>query len=318
MRTRVVINTLESGLSDSGRHCYNLHWLSTILPVLEANYGFDFVFANEHTELEPADVLWLQYRWPMGRPDRDNAYFRQQRLIAEAKKLDCRIVCRDDDHKANLPELLSQGIKVYGAELRARPGVIPLFFPPVWSDVQLPEAPLREKSGLTYIGNDYERLESMKLYLGDMALDVFGNWGTEALAQLPGARLRGRCDSKEVLSLLNNATCTVHFAKPSYYERGWIAPRWREALQARCPAAVPAEFDGEITRHFPLSTVYSETNLKDFAYLCSTDEQFVTDVLDEHTRFLTDLVGGVHLHWAHPWACMLDPTSPATEEPQTR
>lgn len=215
--------------------------------------------------LSHADVLVLFWRWVMNiaYEDRNRAYAKQRLLLGMALDADIPILVHDQDHKITedeIDELLANDVTLAAPEVTPRPGYVQLLYPNPYSSFRPPKKLDSKVIGngpfLTYIGNNYERMEQFEKYIvkaSEMGIPtvVWGNWlepgpdrlsPEEVKALAPNIDFRGRLPQSRIIDELASAFMTVHLSKPSYCEPGFVTMRWCEAAVAGILSLVPGEF----------------------------------------------------------------------------
>jgi len=201
------------------------------------------------------NIIFLFWRWPMpDYPDRDTAYSRQLSIIKRAANLKIPIVVHDQDHKIDdkmKSFLTGYAVRLTEPSLHPRLGFESLMYPSSYSLTRKYQP--HSRFGLAYIGNNYERYEQAKKYVVHprVLASFYGNWVIKSPSRetpeqvehdFPNVLFEGRLEADQVVTRLANASATIHLAKPSYNETGFITMRWAEAASAACPALIPSEF----------------------------------------------------------------------------
>lgn len=227
---------------------------------------------GEHVDRVPfVEVAFFYWRWPMPEPkyaDRHQAYLNQISYITAYLNLGIPVIVFDGDHKISDEEvrgLVEMGVRVYAPELLPGPGKRTLMYPHLFDTHTKRTTPTftRRPYYVGYVGNNYERYEQARRLLGGHdAPDshIWGNWldegpGREApetvKRDFPRARFHGKLPNDQVISALAKSWSTVHLAKPSYCDRGFVTIRWAEAVLAGTFGFVPSEFLGVDETVFP-------------------------------------------------------------------
>lgn len=205
------------------------------------------------------DIAFFCWRWSMPEyPDREHAYRMQMRLIKLLSDYDVPIVVHDQDHKISREDrefLLECGALITAPQF----GLTgdnwvhnSLFFPNPYGPAQ-PRFGGLEVSDLTYVGNNYERFDQTVLFIAPFStrhrVDFWGNWleagpnrepKEEVIGRLPGVNFHGRARQDDVIAILSRSNSTIHLAKESYLDAGFLTIRWAEAVTAGIPAFIPA------------------------------------------------------------------------------
>jgi len=207
------------------------------------------------SDVKLMDVIFLYWRWAMPEYlDRQKAYTRQMEIIKMTTASKTPVIVHDQDHKIDKKTkefLIMMNVTLTEPSLFPRTGYSSLMYPS--------DRPLTSKYnphsrfGLCYVGNNYERYDQTKRYLADarIAAIFYGNWliksdfresPDQVKSDFPNVTFQGRLEADQVINCLRHATATIHLAKSSYNETGFITARWAEAASAACPAFVPKEF----------------------------------------------------------------------------
>lgn len=234
------------------------------------------------TAVPQVDVAFFYWRWYMPQPqyaDRQKAYVDQWNYIQAYRRIGTRVVVFDGDHKITGPEreqLHQLGVEVYAPELLPADGNIMLMYPAL-PPVSIPTTNAFRLRSVTlgYVGNNYERYEQAVRLFGGPAAPVSHFWGNwidpgpdrksphEVERDFPNTVFHGRLSNAAVLDKLLDIEATIHLAKPSYCETGFITMRWAEAAATGTLAMVPSEFAG------PPSDIFPRVNDVDDVWHCS-------------------------------------------------
>jgi len=194
--------------------------------------------------------------------ERNAAFQRQGDLICEGIDHGIPMLIHDGDHKMmgfEIKELQRYPHFILTAsELAPRPGFERLLYPNHHKiyDPHLIRLPFMGEHDLIYIGNNYERWDQFLEYIAkpaDLGLRTacYGNWldphpdrqsPKEVKEAAPNVKFLGRISQNIVIEKYFGADCTVHLAKPSYCETGFITMRWAEAASAGTLGFIPREF----------------------------------------------------------------------------
>ena len=213
---------------------------------------------------ENIDIMFFSWRWllPMDVKryvTRNRAYFHQMRLIQHCLENDIKVVIHDQDMK--IPDVNisfiknSPGITLTMPALKPPSGYSSLLYP-VWEAIpnSFNYKWKRRQKALIYIGNNYERFDIVKKYLGHHELpttEFFGDWlegreereSPETVREtFPHIDFCGRLSQNESIKQMSKYRATIHFAKPNYMKHQFLAIRWIEAILASTPALVPEEY----------------------------------------------------------------------------
>jgi len=217
----------------------------------------------ELTHLQQVDIGIFCWRWLLGGKytQRDNYYFHQWDLIDRLLELGIPVLIHDQDHRvasadaARLAEAsrTHSGVYLSAPELHPRARYIELHYPSPYTTGITQTLPQKD-TDFVYIGNNYDRYEQFKHFFNsqsDCKIDVYGNWlepsalresPEQVQSDFPYIDFKGRLPQDKVVETLSHARATVHLAKPSYCETGFLTIRWAEAVAAGCPAFIPKEF----------------------------------------------------------------------------
>lgn len=214
------------------------------------------------------DVLLFIWRWLMhpSYRDRNDAYLTQCGLLDECQLTGVPNIICDLDHKISSADLLSRlgdyrKTILVAPELFPRKGFRKLLFPNPYKMMEPDwKTPTSREFDLVYVGNNYERWEQFVKYvaplpkLGIMTA-AFGNWlepGPDRESPLAvmeiaeGIFFGGRVSNNEVVATLRRGSSTIHLAKESYCQTGFVTMRWAEAAAAGIMSLLPAEFRNAI------------------------------------------------------------------------
>ncbi len=276
---------LGSGISDTpdGGRSHRLTFLKSLVQSgceifllqrdrdrLEAHEIITVEGLQYHSGFPELDILFLEYRWEInGRncnvsakdlnytPDLD----RQKELIKHYEKKQIPIVIWDKDQKLDsIPNL--KKIVVFEAALFPRPERRSLFFPMgmEWNHLAesiIPSYQLEKRLfPIVYIGNQYERDESLKTWIDLPAKDlgiqphIYGNWTIYPLlhksnkSRFPQCFFKGKLAFSKLSKVYQNYQFTVLIAPERYYETGQFTQRLFESLCNLCIPLVPSKYRG--------------------------------------------------------------------------
>lgn len=227
-------------------------------------------YSIEENETCPdLDVVFLEYRWstykndrlhPQHVPSRYEPDLDRQRDVIEAYRGRLPIIAWDTDLKMTPefeelhPELILADPSLETNRLtRSRVSL------PFWTDWKqlLPTTEPYPIYG--YIGNRYEREEQFQKYYfhsqnmlrsAGIQTMMHGNWlqtspergrPQDLIRENTHVAFGHRMNFLDSMCLMNRFICTTHVSKQSYYETGFVSPRYLEALAVGCPALVPEE-----------------------------------------------------------------------------
>lgn len=252
-------HTWEPGLQGKMSSGGGAEWTKFLWKRLRSA-GYEVVDLTKPLKGQRIDKAVFCWRWDFNEPgyeDRHYSYVRQMELIESLHKAGTKIMVHDQDYKmapADLEWLQSLGVGLYEPSILPRPGFSTLHFPYPWtvSGRAKTKAPYNR---LIYIGNNYERYDQMKAYIGGMKrqdqVTVYGNWlersplresPEQVRADFPYVNFGGRLEQSRIMDFLPNFQATIHLAKPEYCKSGFITIRWAEAARAGTIGLIPAEF----------------------------------------------------------------------------
>lgn len=212
-----------------------------------------------------ADVAIVCWRWEL--PDtehyaeRNKLYHRQANKLTTLGALKVPTLVHNQDMKMTQREIA----KLYDMPnvALAMPAVCP---PSPFETLHFPnpyELPLvsgtlgRNRKGIVYVGNNYERYEQTRRVLGGRVdvhpIHFFGNWlepspyrqSEEQLKRdFPSVGFGGRVEQALIPDLMRSYRATVHFCKPNYAAAGLVTIRWAEAAASGTIAMLPNEWNG--------------------------------------------------------------------------
>lgn len=241
--------------------------------------GHEIIWLGQHHEtiakpakgeglIEECDVIYLYWRWRMNESyiERNKAFDNQMELIQLAGKADVPLLVTDGDHKMTLDDITyiqSNAWAVLTApELAPRKQFRQLFYPNPYElrNPMVNRMPFFSDTELIYIGNNYERWDQWVEFIAKpsnlgMKTKCFGNWlephpdrqtKDEVKKAAPKISFPGRLAQTAIIDQYLTADTTVHLAKPSYCETGFVTMRWAEAAAAGTFAFIPREF-----KHLP-------------------------------------------------------------------
>jgi hypothetical protein len=220
-------------------------------------------------DINKADVVVLFWRWAMHKSykERNAAQLRQNQIIDAVMPAGVPLLIHDQDHKMMSVETESfkgqPNVILAAPELNPRQGFRQLMYP----NPHVIRPPLENRyyfmtrTQLLYIGNNYERWDQFREFIikpSNLGLrtEVFGNWleehpkhserqtPEEVVRAAPNIEFRGRLGQNLIQEVYMMADCTVHLAKPSYMETGFVTMRWAEAAAAGTLGFVPVGFKG--------------------------------------------------------------------------
>jgi glycosyltransferase involved in cell wall biosynthesis len=275
MRT-ILYSTWEPGLTGNTKSSGGgAAWTKYLWGFLETN-GYSIVapgITNPDSvePTQPVDAAIFCWRWLL--PDapqykeRNLLYDRQNYLIGWCFENAIPVVIHDQDLKMLSVErewLKKNGAIIATPSLFPETGEISLHFPNPYEFEPL----IQGSTGLTYIGNNYERLDQTFKLIEPFAHEVhttfYGNWIEPGYDRdpsvikglLPNVHFMGRLPQEDVITTLRKAKATVMLHKPEYGPRGFVTIRWAEAASAGVLPFIPAEFN------LPNQYIYSLSRLR--------------------------------------------------------
>lgn len=251
-------------------------WMGPLAKYLR-NFGFESVWLGDthgitspyfevQQKLKNIDCVFFSWRWPL--PDnekykeRNQAYQRQWQLMEQCHKFAIPFIIHNQDYKIELEEL--REILELGGRITA-PAVHPpdlhqtLHFPMVFQDAgnRYGDSGSTRGNWITYIGNNYERMDTIQKYLAfdedEIEVLIYGNWlnptsgdgrpdPKTVLRAFPHVRFKGKCAQSQVIDNLKIARATIQVGKKSYMQTSLIALRWLEAAAAGTVSLIPTEW----------------------------------------------------------------------------
>jgi hypothetical protein len=203
--------------------------------------------------------LLLYWRWPMPElPSRQFVYNRQQHLLQSCDPNQVYVL--DGDHMLDKSELDSR-IKLLQPELAL--GDEATMYPYL-SELELPYS-FDGGRPLVYIGTPNGRLDQLK-YFSKVDHELYGSWPSH----LPNTY--GKWPHDMVLDKYKGRVSMI-LAKKSYYESGYITPRFFELAYSNCAAILPHEYKqwvagGELEEY----VAANPTSVAELYELLSTDQ----------------------------------------------
>lgn len=223
---------------------------------------------DDPTRFPDLDVVFLEYRWPTFKNDRthkdhDPTKYEpdldRQREVIEYYKDKCPIIVWDTDLKIT-PEFED----MHPYLILADPSFDPVRLVhkreslPFWTDWKELFSASDPYPLYGYCGNNYDRPDEFeKYYFGiqhqvreqGIQISMYGNWlQTSPEREHPKSLIQRnrqiafnhRMNFYDSMQMINRFICTTHVSKPSYYQSGFISPRFIEAIACNCPGLVPA------------------------------------------------------------------------------
>lgn len=207
----------------------------------------------------PIDFAVFCWRWELPNLNqyisRNIAYERQNKLIHWCIQNEVPFMVHDQDLKMTFEEsdwVLSNGGRIFTPSFFPEFREMSLHFPNPYAFYKIPTNTIDQ---LTYIGNNYERLEQAMKYTSGFANNVhtvfYGNWLEEGIGRnpkvvrdcLPHVVFPGRLDQSRIIDILASSRATILLHKPEYGPRGFTTIRWAEAAAAGVLPFIPDEFE---------------------------------------------------------------------------
>lgn len=247
-----------------------IYFLQSNRDLLEAGQNFssnNIIFTSSLPDL---DAIFFEYRWPIknrnfGIP-KDSPYYtpdydRQEELLKYYEQQNIPMFVWDKDLKIN-KRLEYKNIQYFEPVLFPKENCQSLLFPV--SDQLIDRAYAKLKGykkknrniPLVYIGNQYERDESFKLWIDQLSeklnvkASVYGNWTKyrekhkENINKFPHSNFLGRVGFEKVFALYTQSLATVLIAPNRYYRQGLFTQRIFESICHLCVPFVPAIYRG--------------------------------------------------------------------------
>ena len=207
---------------------------------------------------ESLDIVFLVYRWRVPAHPEMNAAVDRQTQIIEKYYGKCPIVAFDGDLTIDT-EFEKAWPEIVIAEPSANPSKLEreryrLFFPIYDDETQFDQAP-RWSAALSYVGNNYRRLQSARKYYSKVSeifdVSFFGNWMVESAERppprivkrnLPFVHFNDRVPISTVKAAWQSGFATINIAPSEYYAHGLFTPRYAEAAMYGLISLVPQEF----------------------------------------------------------------------------
>lgn len=269
---KIAFHTWDPGLwSQEPNSAGGSQWIKTLWTHL-SNLGHEILWLGQHEpegarkirQVSQADIVVLFWRWPMSPSykERNKAQQKQTIIIDTAMRRGVPMLIHDQDHKMFEVEIASlkaaRNVILAAPELCPRPGFERLMYPNPHKlyDPHIYRSPFMGKWDLIYIGNNYERWNQWIDYIVTpanlgMSTVCYGNWlepgrerqtAEEVREVAPNIKFPGRIPQHMVIEKYFEADCTVHLAKPSYCETGFVTMRWAEAAAAGTLGFIPNKF----------------------------------------------------------------------------
>lgn len=246
---------LVKELQNRGHQIFSLQKRLEKKPFNNVNYD-DVGFPN-------LDVLFVEWRWPTYKGDTYD--LKRQTELLQKYHGQIPIILYDASYKIE-----AKDEDEYPKAIIADPGIEPRFLSRererllFWSDFKelLFEPLVNEFRTYGYVGNDYERRESVKKYYASCANDLrtagvqtvlYGNWlkmNAERNSvddflrnkQFSNVYFAGRWSFKDSMKAQSKFIATTHMAKDIYYEKGNITVRFFDSFATNTIGLVPVEY----------------------------------------------------------------------------
>lgn len=211
--------------------------------------------------LSGIDLILLEWRFLIpGRNDgmvpQQPDYLIQHYILKIAKMQEIPVIVFDLDYKLTVDDIVKYGINCI-VELGdkwdgkfCKRVEIPFDFDSIhWFSVNE-----NCNSRLVYVGNRYERDQSVNKYIkGIKGAIVYGNWnegGRESSKQWPNIEFRNRITQKEMRDAYSNGDATILLAKDGYYKKGFMTARLIESIFYGVVPFFPEEFGDEVIKKY--------------------------------------------------------------------
>lgn len=237
--------------------------------------------------------LLLYWRWPMvDLPQRQMVYNRQQYLLQQCDPKHTYVL--DGDHMMSVDEieaLVVSGVTYMTQELYS-PHCLMM---PYLSELGQPYVH-RPTSSLVYVGTPVQREAEAKHMLKSVGVDFYGSWSaTPYQKHINGHCFHGKVDNHEVVNTLSGRVSYI-MAKPSYYEKHYVTPRWYEMGYASCAAIISPGY----------ASLVEGTPLEQYVAYNSIDVEYLSNRLNSneavHRQNVEDLREfGKHIGSLEPW-----------------
>lgn len=255
-----LINALKS----AGHEIYALQQRREPVPFPDVKYVME---TDDH--FPDLDVIFLEHRWPTQKNDVTDSNFvankyepdlDRQREIIEHYHGKIPLITWDTDFKITrefeerYPELILTDPSFETNSITRKRTSLPF-----WTDWKKLFDVREPYPVYGYVGNNYERSDQFEKYyfsvkqdmrLMGVQVSMHGNWLQKSPDRQSPASLISQhrevafCDRKnffDSMAAINSFITTTHVSKQSYYSKGFISPRYIEALMCSCPALIPAE-----------------------------------------------------------------------------
>ena len=249
-----------------------------------ARQGWQFINDSSYIDVAPGSHVSIQsavakasagkativlyWRWPMPNDSaKQSVYLSQQYLLATVPK--SNLVILDGDHK--VPKAVQETHKIVSPQLSGDGPMYP-HFAHLETDVR-PKA----RSYVTYIGTPLDRVDQVNLLFAKTPCKLWGSWGQEKLPST--CEVMGKLDNKLVLRELSGAV-TVLLAKQSYYEQGYITPRWNEAAYAGCAVMIPEQYKKWLPDYLHKWLVSDASEVHSLLHRLKSSSNFKANVVD--------------------------------------
>lgn len=238
-----------------------IYWTDNIKSVKEQL----FRLWDNHS-LENLDIIL--HEWRMEIPGRNDLkmqrtkvnrwqpdYLIQEALLEYCSYHDIKVVIFDLDYKLSgdtISDLDETDLNYYifelGRKFLYRRNARTVYIPFDFGEINTFEPHPDPVNNLVYVGNRYERDESVSRYI-PIELDkvnFYGNWlesGRDSKERWPTINFKPRLQTGEMYDAYNNSLCTVLLAKPEYYYNWFMTARLIESIFYGTVPLFPSEFD---------------------------------------------------------------------------
>lgn len=204
--------------------------------------------------------LLLYWRWPMpDMPQRQMVYNRQQYLLQQCDPK--QTYALNGDHmmsEDDIERLILSGVTYATQELYSPHRLMMPYLP----ELEQPYVH-RPNIALVYVGTPVQREAEAKHMLSKVSVDFYGSWKA-VMRHIENHTCLGKIDNYEVLNKLSGRVSYI-MAKPSYYEKHYVTPRWYEMGYASCAAIISPGY-ASLVEGTPLEQ-YVAYNAVDVEYL---------------------------------------------------
>lgn len=258
--------------------------------------------APTQTTMSGLDAVFFSWRWDLGDnpkyDDRNEAYRHQMRLLRECERLEIPAYIHDQDYKISdedMQLLISMPMVFLRAPaMRPKKFFQTLHFPflfKLFKDGDVSE----KKNAICYVGNEYERYEIVKRYVGGLHKPPFpeifiaGNWldcsvpREQVFEDFPSARFVGKVPQDRAVEYISQFKLNLMFGKPEYMKTGLLAIRWMEAVIARTPSLIPFEYRLDMP-----GRIRDRADIARIFWILKSEPDFYKLMLEKQTQFVLE------------------------------